>query len=256
MACLAFGTANASPVTVSFWVKSSITGQFSTFLTNATEVYSCAIPYTINSAITWERKVITFSGATAGTWVGSTNGTGLILGFGLGNGTGLLGTPGVWAAASYYGATGDTNWMAASGNTWQITGVQLERGSTATPFEHRSYGQELALCQRYFQIVGGTGTEHFAPGVMASDRINIVYSFKQTMRASPSFTATSFGSAFTNLTIYNGITSLAVTGSNENYMSPNSASIGFTHGSSTTAGSAGYVYFNSTAARVAFSAEL
>jgi hypothetical protein len=155
---LAFGTANASPVTLSFWVKSSITGQFSTFLTNSSENYSCAIPYTINTANTWERKVITFSGATAGTWVGSTNGAGIIVGFGLTNGTSLLGSPGVWAAAACYGSTGDTNWMATSGNTWQVTGVQLEKGTVATPFEHRPFGSELLLCQRYYEKSYDIGT--------------------------------------------------------------------------------------------------
>jgi hypothetical protein len=180
---LAFGTANASPVTVSFWVKSSVPGQFSTFLINATENYSCAIPYTINTANTWERKVITFSGAIAGTWVGSTNGTGLMLGFGLASGAGLLGTPGVWGAASYYGSTGDTNWMATSGNTWQITGVQLERGTVATPFEYRSYGQELALCQRYYQRVSGFVCGSGTAGLVGCSTSVM---FKTEMRASPS----------------------------------------------------------------------
>jgi len=175
---LAFGTANASPVTLSFWVKSSITGQFSTFLTNATEAYSCAIPYTINTANTWERKVITFSGATAGTWVGSTNGAGIIVGFGLTNGTSLLGSPGVWGSTAY-GSTGDTNWMATSGNTWQVTGVQLEKGTVATPFEHRPFGSELLLCQRYYEksydigtAIGTSSTGIVAPQITTTNYYN------------------------------------------------------------------------------------
>ena len=186
---LAFGTANASPVTVSFWVKSSITGQFSTFLTNNSENYSCAIPYTINIANTWERKVVTFSGAVAGTWVGSTNSAGLTLGFGLASGTGLLGTPGIWGAASYYGSTGDVNWMAASGNTFQVTGVQLERGTVATPFERRSYGQELQLCQRYYQpLIAGQYVDARIAVVRsaAGTSLSMPVTFIQTMRASPS----------------------------------------------------------------------
>jgi len=146
---LMFGTANAKTVTLSFWVKSSITGQFSTFLTNSAESYSQPFAYTINSANTWEQKTITFTGATAGTWIGATNGVGLIVGFGLANGTNLLGTSGVWAASNYYGSTGDVNWMATNGNTFQYTGVQLEVGSSATGYEYRQYTTELALCQRY-----------------------------------------------------------------------------------------------------------
>ena len=149
---LAFGTSGAKTVTMSFWVKSSITGQFSAFLINQAETYSCAIPYTINTANTWEYKTLTFSGATAGTWIGATNGTGLIVGFGLANGTSLQGTPGVWTASGIYGSTGDVNWMATNGNTFQYTGVQLEVGTQATPFDWRPYTTELELCQRYYFV--------------------------------------------------------------------------------------------------------
>ena len=182
---LAFGTSNASPVTVSFWVKSNLVGQFSTFLTNAAENYSCAIPYTINTANTWERKVVTFAGPTSGTWVGATNAVGLMLGFGLTSGTGLLGTPGVWGVGAYYGSVGDTNWMATSGNTWQITGVQLERGTVATPFEYRPYGTELALCQRYFQIASIYA--EYASGTSGTLGTPIT-TFPVPMRVSPTIT--------------------------------------------------------------------
>lgn len=164
---LSFGTASAKAVTLSFWVKSNITGQFSAFLTNSSEVYSQPSAYTVNAANTWEFKTITFTGATAGTWVGATNGVGLIVGFGLANGTSLQGTSGVWTASSVYGSTGDVNWMATNGNTWQVTGVQLEVGTVATSFDFRPYSTELALCQRYFYscdakglyLVGGSGSD-------------------------------------------------------------------------------------------------
>jgi hypothetical protein len=155
---LMFGTANAKTVTLSFWVKSSITGQFSAFLINSAESYSQPFAYTISAADTWEFKTITFTGATAGTWIGSTNGTGLIVGFGLANGTSLQGTSGSWGATYYYGSTGDVNWMATIGNTFQYTGVQLEAGSVATPFERRPYGTELQLAQRYFEMSYDIGT--------------------------------------------------------------------------------------------------
>ena len=176
-----FGTANASSVTLSFWVKSSVTGQMSAFLQNSAESYTCPISYTINAANTWEKKTITFSGATAGTWVGATNGGGLHVGFSLANGTGQQSTSGVWTASGVYGSTGDINWMATSANTWQITGVQLEKGSTATSFDYRPYGTELALCQRYFQ---------FHPQTMATSLSSTVLLFQMTfpvpMRATPS----------------------------------------------------------------------
>ena len=251
---LGWGTANAKTVTLSFWVRSSLTGTFGGSFTNANFSRSYPFTYTISAANTWEQKTVTVAGDTTGTWL-TTNGTGIEVGFGLGVGSTYSGTAGAWASGWFLSATGATSVVGTNGATFYITGVQLEVGSTATSFDYRPYGTELNLCQRYFQIVGGSNTEHFANGIMATTRINIVYGLKQTMRASPSWTATSFGSAYSNLTIFSGATNV-VTGTNEDYMSPNNVSIGFTHGGTTTAGNAGYVYFNSTAARVAFSAEL
>ena len=188
---LSFGTASAKTVTLSFWVKSSITGQFSAFLTNSSEVYSQPSAYTVNAANTWEFKTLTFTGATAGTWIGATNGVGLIAGFGLANGTSLQGTSGVWTASSVYGSTGDVNWMATNGNTWQVTGVQLEVGTVATPFEHRQYGTELFLCQRYY-INANYATTGSTLGMTGNitNGINYHFSFSYLvpMRASPTLT--------------------------------------------------------------------
>jgi hypothetical protein len=193
---LSFGTASAKTVTLSFWVKSSITGQFSAFLTNSSEVYSQPSAYTVNAVNTWEFKTITFTGATAGTWVGATNGVGLIVGFGLANGTSLQGTSGVWTASSVYGSTGDVNWMATNGNTWQVTGVQLEVGSTATPFENRSFGTELFLCMRYYQSVCATSADTAGSASGIPMRVTAVnnggtqpltgWQYPVAMRASPS----------------------------------------------------------------------
>jgi hypothetical protein len=185
---LSFGTASAKTVTLSFWVKSSITGQFSTFLMNQSELYAQPFAYTINAANTWEYKTITFSGATAGTWIGATNGTGLIAGFSLATGTSLQGTSGVWTATSVYGSTGDVNWMATNGNTFQVTGVQLEVGTVATSFDFRSYGTELALCQRYFYSMGGGGTYEqffFVSSTAATDGRCVMYT-PVSMRTIPS----------------------------------------------------------------------
>jgi len=148
---LAFGTASASTVTLSFWVMSSLTGTFGGSLQNNNGDRSYPFTYTINSANTWEYETITIAGDTTGTWVGATNGNGLQLNFSLGAGSSRIGTAGAWAAAGYYGATGQTNLVATNAATWQIVGVQLEKGSTATSFDYRPYTNELQLCQRYFE---------------------------------------------------------------------------------------------------------
>ena len=147
---LMWGTANAKTVTLSFWVRSSLTGTFGAAMTNSANSYSYPFTYTISSADTWEQKTVTIPGPTAGTWVGSTNGIGLQIKFGLGVGATYSGTAGAWASADYASVTGATSLVGTNGATWYITGVQLEVGSVATPFERRPYGTELALCQRYF----------------------------------------------------------------------------------------------------------
>ena len=148
IADLGFGAAGASTVTLSFWVRSSLTGTFGGSLTNSGNARSYPFTYTISSANTWEQKTITVAGDTSGTWL-STNGTGLGVRFSIGTGSTYLGTSGSWAGAGYFGATGQTNLVTTNSATFYITGVQLEKGSTATSFDYRPYGTELALCQRY-----------------------------------------------------------------------------------------------------------
>ena len=162
---LAFGTASASTVTLSFWVMSSLTGTFGGSLQNNNGDRSYPFTYTINSANTWEYETITIAGDTTGTWVGATNGNGLQLNFSLGAGSSRIGTAGAWAAAGYYGATGQTNLVATNAATWQIVGVQLEKGSTATSFDYRPYGTELQLCMRYYEKTYEIGT---VPGTATS----------------------------------------------------------------------------------------
>jgi len=153
IADLGWGTASAKTVTLSFWVRSSLTGTFSGSLRNSAADRSYPYTYTISVANTWEQKSVTIAGDTSGTWL-TTNGEGIILFFSLGVGPSLLGTAGAWAGAGYWGATGETSVVGTNGATFYITGVQLEVGSTATEFERRPIGVELALCQRYYETVG------------------------------------------------------------------------------------------------------
>lgn len=147
---LAFGSASASAVTLSFWVRSSLTGTFSGGLVNSAGNRSYVFNYTINAANTWEQKTITIAGDTTGTWL-TTNGIGIQLRLDLGSGSNQDGTASAWQAADKMRTSGSVRVVSTAGATFYITGVQLEQGSVATPFERRPYGTELALCQRYFE---------------------------------------------------------------------------------------------------------
>jgi hypothetical protein len=162
---LDFGKSTAKTITLSFWVRSSLTGTFGGAISNDSVDRSYPFSYTISVANTWEQKSVTIAGDTTGTWL-TTNGVGMFLFFNLGAGSTRSGTAGAWAAADYRSATGATSVVGTSGATFYITGVQLEKGSTATSFDYRPYGTELALCQRYFISYGGvTGYERLAVGV-------------------------------------------------------------------------------------------
>ena len=146
-----WGTSSAKTVTLSFWAYSSVTGTFGGAVTNATATRAYPFTYTINSASTWEQKTITIAGDTSGTWVGATNGIGLQLSFSLGMGSTYSTTANAWATGEYYSATGASTPITTNSATFYITGVQLEKGSTATSFDYRPYGTELQLCQRYYE---------------------------------------------------------------------------------------------------------
>jgi len=156
-----FGAAGASTITISFWVRSSIAGSYGFSLSNSAQNRSYPVLYTVNSANTWEQKTITIAGDTSGTWVGATNGIGLLCLWSLGAGSSYLQTANAWGTGLGLGTTGQTNWITNAGATFYITGVQLEKGSTATSFDYRSIGTEFALCQRYYYRVnansGGGG---------------------------------------------------------------------------------------------------
>jgi hypothetical protein len=147
-----FGASGAATITFSFWVRSSLTGTFggSLYSNNASPYRSYPFTYTISAANTWEQKTITVVGDTGGVW-NSTNGDGLQVRFGLGTGTTYSGgTLNTWQNGNYVQPTGSVSVVGTNGATFYITGVQLEKGSTATSFDYRPYGTELALCQRYY----------------------------------------------------------------------------------------------------------
>ena len=146
---LAWGTASASSISLSFKVRSSLTGTFSGAVCNGSLNRSYPFTFVINSANTFEDKTVTIAGDTSGTWA-TDNSAGLYLFIDLGIGDTYRGTAGAWAGADYRAATGANKLVATSGATFYITGVQLEKGSTATSFDYRPYGTELALCQRYY----------------------------------------------------------------------------------------------------------
>jgi hypothetical protein len=144
-----FGSSNAKTVTLSFWVQSSLTGSFGGVLSNSAVNRSYPFSYSISAANTWTQISIVIPGDTTGTWLTDT-GTGLRVDFGLGVGTTYSGTAGAWAASLYLSTTSSVSVVGTSGATFYITGVQLESGTVATPYEFNPYNDQLAQCQRYY----------------------------------------------------------------------------------------------------------
>ena len=194
----AWGTSSAKTVTLSFWVRSSLTGTFSGALVNNSVNRSYVYTYSVSSANTWEYKTVTISGETSGTWA-TDNGIGIILTWSMGTGsTNTTSTTGSWTSSGNLSATGSTSLVGTNGATFYITGVQLEVGTTATDFERRPYGTELALCQRYYwksfrQSVVPSDSSNDYLGAIGFNHINgnigqgMCY-FPSTMRAAPTIT--------------------------------------------------------------------
>jgi hypothetical protein len=157
VADFAWGSASAVSVTLSFWVRSSLTGTFGGAIQNV-NTRSYPFTYSISTANTWEYKTITIAGDTSGTWA-TDNTQGMVLRISLGAGSTYSGTSGAWAGANYLSATGAVSVLGTNGATFYITGVQLEAGSVSTPFERRL--NEVSLCQRYFV---GTNEYYFTAG--------------------------------------------------------------------------------------------
>jgi len=190
----AMGTSSAKDVTLSFWVKSSLTGTFGvTFRASGGSSANYVSSYTINSANTWEYKTVTYPATSLGTW-NITNGIGSDIIWSLGTGSTYSNTAGYWNTGSNkFALTGETKINGTAGATFQITGIQLELGDTATPFEHRSYGEELALCQRYYIRRTINNLNDYPGNAMGwastSGTHQFIIQFEQHMRAQPTFSS-------------------------------------------------------------------
>jgi len=199
VADLGWGTASAKTITISFWVQSSVTGTFGGALNNSDNSRGYPFTYAISAANTWEYKTVTIAGDTSGTWLTNSS-RGIALRFGFGIGSSRVATAGAWTGtSSIYGATGQTQLISTLNATWYITGVQLEVGSTATSFDYRPYGTELALCQRYYQksfLQGTAPVQNSASfsgtsgiiSVNPSVRVLMDVCFPVVMRAAPTIT--------------------------------------------------------------------
>jgi len=181
------GTSNALPITISFWVKSNKTGTYIVEIDDNDNARNINKSYTVSSSGVWEYKTITFEGDTTGS-LDNDNAHSLRVFFWLDAGSnfrgGTLATS--WESTTNANrAEGNVTFADTIGNTWQVTGVQLEVGDTATDFEHRSFGQELALCQRYFQVVSASNRVRSAGSShIYANSVN----YFVTMRATPSTT--------------------------------------------------------------------
>lgn len=201
---LAQGTSSASPFTISFWVRSSVTGIYSVSVQTSTYDYSYNATYTINSANTWEYKSVTIPGTALGTWY-TDNRQGPAIRFSLTTGAG--GTPNTWVSGSQNGSTNQVNWFATNGATFYITGVQLEKGTVATPFEFRPYSIELSLCQRYYEISNGLAQVTAGATGFSTNTYWSAIQFAVTKRSTPTMIFYDTNSTVNQITMWKNATS-------------------------------------------------
>jgi hypothetical protein len=226
-----WGSASAQSITLSFWVRSSLTGTFGGSLRNSASNRSYVFQYTIIAANTWEQKTVTIAGDTSGTWL-TTNGAGIRVWFDTGSDTARLSTAGAWSSNDYLGVTGATRVTNTSGATFYITGVQLEAGSVASPFERRDYGRELMMCQRYYS--GGVMSNSIVGVYAGGFASGASFKLPVTMRAPPTITPSSLAP-----------TIVAISSAGATYVTSDFFS--FAWNSSSSVGTLGILQFNYTA---------
>ena len=241
-----FGTATATSITLSFWVNCSVTGTYGVAFQNSATDRSYIASYAVNTANTWEQKTITIVGDTSGTWL-TTSGAGLSVYWDMGVGTGQSTTAGSWQAGNYLGLTGGTKLSNTGSATFYITGVQLEKGSTATSFDYRSYGTELALCQRYLPTLtaSAAGTVSTIGAGLNTTSARVVIPFAVTPRVSPTgVTVVSVGNFGLTSTGSGGVSASAIAFDSASFTG---ASVTVTVASGMTANGAHVMYQTSPA---------
>jgi len=246
----AWGTASATAITLSFWVRSSLTGTFGgSVVEGAAGSALYPFTYTISAANTWEQKTVTIAGPTIGTW-NSTNGRSIQLLFSMGTGSSFTGTAGSWTTSSYYAPTGATSVVGTNGATFYITGVQLEKGSTATSFDYRPYSAELSLCERYCRKMGDGlfGKAASSTTLVVQSPFNL-----QPMRATPTITSTDSSVKISDITSADFTSSAGVTGGT---MTQYGGRITISSFTGLSSGGMYIVYDNTDGSIVLFSAEL
>ena len=191
VAHLNWGTSDAKTVTLSFWVRSSSTGTFSVQFRNVNSDRTFVFDYTVDAADTWQKITKTISGDTTGTW-NKTTSVGIDILFPLATGSNYTtSTTDAWQSGNYNASTNaNTTWIGTANNTFYITGVQLEVGDTATPFEHRSYGDELKRCQRYYEVMKADVNIYgsvWSAELSASTNCWASWLFQTEKRAAPTF---------------------------------------------------------------------
>ena len=186
----AFGYSGAKDLSLSFWVRSSIPGPFSGSLENQGQNYAYVWEVNIDNANTWEYKTVNIPGLNIGSWNPTSTSAAAYLMFSLG--TSYQGVAdGKWANSQQLGSTTEVKRIAISGATLDLTGVQLEVGKNATEFEHRSYGEELALCHRYYWKTDANPNSYL-PQTNSDDRTRLSFAFPTEMRIAPTVTATNW----------------------------------------------------------------
>ena len=248
---LAWGTANAKTITLSFWVSSPKTGTHFVAFKNQAQDRCYAASYTVSVADTWEQKTITVAGDTSGTWL-TTNNSGIQVVWALAIGsTFQTATADVWAAGDGYATSAQVNVMDSTANNFYITGVQLEKGSTATSFDYRPYGTELALCQRYYIKYSGNGTRFYGGRTESTSAAIWQCALPVEMRTTPTVTAIDV----TNLAINDTSVQVACTSISTAYSSTRQIAQGFNCGTVTNIR---YIFLTPTSgtAAVEASAEL